>query len=323
MLSVAEEAAYQCRPEQVRGRRGRGPILGGMHDLTQANPDEAVADAVLRIHGPATAAVPLVLDSPHSGLRMPPDFGSVLPASALREGEDCFIDTLYMPAAARGIPLLAAQIPRTYLDVNRHAGDIDTDLLDAPWPDLLVPSGKARIGKALVWRTLDDGRPIYDRRLTVQELRQRIARVHVPYHAALRQLLQAARARHGQVFHINCHSMNAVSGTMGEGGPGRPRADVVLGDRDGTTCAPAFTAFVRDHLAGLGYDVAVNDPFKGVELVRAHSDPAAGFHSLQLEVNKRLYMDEASLRTHAGFDRLQADLMGLLDAIVARFAAPA
>jgi len=275
---------------------------------------------VLHIHGPHTAELPLVLDSPHSGTRVPPDFGSALPESALREGEDCFIDELYLPAAARGIPLLAAQFPRTYLDPNRHAGDIDTDLLDAPWPDALVPSGKARIGKALVWRTLDDGRPIYDRKLTVQELRQRIARCHAPYHQALQGLLQAAHARHGQVFHINCHSMNAVSGTMGEGGPGRARADVVLGDRDGTTCAPAFTAFVHAHLAARGYEVKVNDPFKGVELVRAFSNPAAGFHSLQLEVNKRLYMDEATLQKHDGFGRLQADLMGLLEAIARRFA---
>ena len=276
-------------------------------------------DDVLRIHGPATAALPLVLDSPHSGTRMPADFGSALPESDLRDGEDCFIDELYLPATERGIPLLAAQFPRTYLDPNRHAADIDPDLLDAPWPDALVPSGKARIGKALVWRTLDDGRPIYNRKLGVDELRQRIARFHAPYHAALRGLLEAAHARHGQVFHINCHSMNAVSGTMGEGGAGQRRADVVLGDRDGSTCAPAFTAFVRDHLAALGYEVKVNDPFKGVELVRAFADPAAGFHSLQLEVNKRLYMDEATLEKHDGFSRLQADLMGLLAAIAQRF----
>lgn len=276
-------------------------------------------DNILRIHGPGEAALPLVLDSPHSGTCMPTDFGSALPDAALREGEDCFIDQLYLPAADLGIPLLAAQFPRTYLDPNRHAGDIDPDLLDAPWPGALVPSGKARIGKALVWRTLDDGRPIYDRKLTVAELRQRIARCHAPYHAALRRLLDTAHARHGQVFHINCHSMNAVSGAMGEGGAGQRRADVVLGDRDGTTCAPAFTAFVRDHLAARGYEVKVNDPFKGVELVRAFANPAAGFHSLQLEVNKRLYMDETTLQQHAGFARLQADLMGLLDAVAVRF----
>ena len=301
-------APIRCDPEPGPAPRPWRAILDRMND------------DVLCIHGPHQAARPLVLDSPHSGFCMPADFGAALPESDLRDGEDCFIDELYLPATKRGIPLLAALFPRTYLDPNRHAGDIDLDLLDEPWPDEHVPSGKARIGKALVWRTLDDGRPIYSRKLTVQELRQRIARCHVPYHQALRGLLDAAHASHGVVYHLNCHSMNAVSGTMGEGGAGRPRADMVLGDRDGTTCAPEFTAFVHEVLTGQGYQVAVNDPFKWVELVRAHCDPAAGRHSLQLEVNKRLYMDENTLQKHAGFGKLQADLMTLLDAIDARFA---
>jgi len=282
----------------------------------------AMTDDLLRSHGPQVAALPLVLDSPHSGTGMPADFCAALPEADLRDGEDCFIDELYLPATERGIPLLAAQFSRTYLDPNRHAGDIDLDLLDAPWPDLYQPSGKARIGKALVWRLLDDGRSIYDRRLTVQELRQRIARCHAPYHQALRRLLDAAHARHGVVYHLNCHSMNPVSGLMGEGPIGQPRADMVLGDRDGTSCAPAFTEFVRGWLAGRGYEVAVNKPFKGVELVRAFADPAAGRHSLQIEVNKRLYMDRATLQRHDGFGRLQADLMDLLQAITRQAAPP-
>jgi N-formylglutamate amidohydrolase len=276
-------------------------------------------DNILRIHGPLGAPCSLVLDSPHSGSFMPVDFGSVRTADELRDGEDCFIDELWLPAAARGVPLLAAQFPRTYLDPNRHAGDIDLDLLDGPWPDAHVPSGKAQIGKALLWRTLDDGRPLYDRRLGVAEVQQRIARYHQPYHQALKQLLDAAHARFGVVHHLNCHSMNAVSGAMGQGGAGVPRADIVLGDRDGTTCAPEFTAFVRDVLVGFGYGVKVNDPFKGVELVRAYADPAAGRHSLQLEINKRLYMDDHPVRPHAGFASLQAHLMQLVDAIAGEF----
>ena len=275
-----------------------------------------MTDQPLIIHGPEVAAVPLVLDSPHSGTGMPADFGAALPEAELRDGEDCFIDALYLPATEQGIPLLAARFSRTYLDPNRHVGDIDLDLLDAAWPDVYQPSGKARIGKALVWRLLDDGRPIYSRKLTVQELRQRIARYHAPYHLALRRLLDAAHARHGVVYHLNCHSMNPVSGLMGEGPTGQPRADLVLGDRDGSSCAPEFTEFVRAWLAGRGYDVAVNKPFKGVELVRAYADPAAGRHSLQIEINKRLYMDLATLQRHEGFARLQLDVMALLAAIV-------
>lgn len=272
------------------------------------------------VHGPTPALRPVVLDSPHSGCVFPADFGAAVSEFDLRDGEDSFIDELWRPATERGIPLLAAQFPRTYLDVNRHAGDIDLALLDAPWPHAHQPSGKARIGKALLWRTLDDGRAIYDRLLSVAEVQRRIERCHQPYHQALRGLMDAAHARFGVVYHLNCHSMNAVSGVMGEGGAGVARADMVLGDRDGTSCAPAFTAFVHEVLSAQGYDVRVNDPFKGVELVRAHSDPAAGRHSLQLEVNKRLYMDEATRERHAGFDKLQADLMALLDAIDRRFA---
>ena len=276
-------------------------------------------DPVVIVHGPAEAEVPLVLDSPHSGYAMPADFGSARTEAELREGEDCFIDELYRPATARGVPLLAALFPRTYLDPNRHAGDIDPDLLSEPWPHPLVASEKARIGKALVWRTMDADKPIYDRLLTVAEMRARVEGYHRPYHEALRSLLDAAHARFGAVWHINCHSMGPTTSVLIEGVDGQPRADIVLGDRDGTTCAPEFTAFVHDVLAGHGYDVRVNDPFKGVELVRAYADPAGGRHSLQLEINKRLYMDTTGLSKHAGFGVLQGHLMDLVDRILERF----
>lgn len=265
--------------------------------------------------GSRAAAIPLVLDSPHSGRAFPHDFDAVVSEFDLREGEDCFVDELYLPATETGAPLLAAQIARTYLDVNRHRGDIDLELLDAPWPHEYAPSGKHRIGKALIWRLLDDGRPIYGRRLKVHEVAARIERVHTPYHRALAALLDDAYARFGRVYHLNCHSMAAVGASMSEGGAGTTRPDFVLGDRDGTSCAPAFTEFVRATLTAMGYAVRVNDPYKGVELVRAYSDPARGRHSLQIEINKRLYMDEATRRKHAGFERLQRDLTRLAEAI--------
>ena len=269
-----------------------------------------------RLHGPAVPTVPLVLDSPHSGLRFPSDFDAVVGELDLRDGEDCFVDQLYLPATELGVPLLAAEFPRTYLDNNRHAGDIDLELIDGGhWPHAFVPSGKAAIGKALVWRTLDDGRAIYGRRLTVDEVVGRIERVHAPYHGALRQLIDAAHAQFGEAFHINCHSMNSVAGKMGEGGEGTERADFVLGDRDQTTCDPAFTEFVRQALAAMGYAVKVNDPYKGVELVRAYSDPARGRHSLQVEINKRLYMDEERCVPNEGYATLQRNLTTLVEAI--------
>ncbi|HET7525580.1 MAG TPA: N-formylglutamate amidohydrolase [Burkholderiaceae bacterium] len=274
----------------------------------------------LVIHGPRWPERPLVLDSPHSGRLRPPGFDTVLDDSALRTAEDSFVDELYLPATQRGIPLLAARWSRVYLDVNRLADDIDPDLLDAPWPGGATASSKARLGKALLWRTLDDGRAVYARRLAPAEVTQRIERCHAPYHRTLRGLLDAAHQRFGHVVHINCHSMNAVAGAQGEGGAGSARADFVLGDRDGTTCDPALTGFVRATLAAMGYEVRINDPFKGVALVQAYSAPSRGRHSLQIEINKRLYMDEATQQRHAGFDSLQRDLMRLLDAVIERAA---
>ncbi|HZF79401.1 MAG TPA: N-formylglutamate amidohydrolase [Rubrivivax sp.] len=270
--------------------------------------------SAIRIHGPAQPEIALVLDSPHSGFHMPADFGSCRSESELRDGEDCFVDELWLPSA-RGFPLLAATFPRTYLDLNRHPGDIDAELLAEPWPGDRVPSGKARIGKALLWRTLDDGRPIYDRKLTVAEVQRRIALYHRPYHEALLGLLNAAHAKFGVVLHLNCHSMNPVSGFMGQGGAGVARADIVLGDRDGSSCAPRWTHFVRDFFASCGYEVKINDPFKGVELVRAYSNPAAGRHSLQIEINKRLYMNCATLSKTPGFAVLQTQLVQLVGAL--------
>ena len=268
-------------------------------------------------HGPIDVMQPLLLDSPHSGRVFPGDFGAAVSEHALRDGEDCFVDELWRPATARGVWLLAATCARTYIDVNRHRGDIDLDLLDGgQWPDDHEPSGKAAIGKALVWRTLADGTPIDRRKLGVDEMRARIERWHRPYHRALAERIDATHARFGVSVHLDCHSMNAVAGAGGVGSAGEIRADVVLGDRDGTSCDPALTQRVREVLAGMGYDVRVNDPYKGVELVRAYADPAAGRHSLQIELNKRLYMDEATRSRHGGFEALQGNLLVLVDALL-------
>ena len=136
MLATSCGGAIRVAPYWCAPRAGPGP-----------GDTAAMTDEPLIIHGPQVAAVPLVLDSPHSGTGMPADFGAALPVADLRDGEDCFIDELYLPASALGIPLLAAQFSRTYLDPNRHVGDIDLDLLDAPWPDLYQPRSLSDLGR--------------------------------------------------------------------------------------------------------------------------------------------------------------------------------
>ncbi|QJR13231.1 hypothetical protein DSM104440_00013 [Usitatibacter palustris] len=264
---------------------------------------------------PSGHPVPLVLDSPHSGTRYPADFSPALSLEKLRQAEDSYVDELYASAPGHGATLISALFPRSYIDPNRSVLDIDTALIDAPWPGPAQASRKTELGIGLIWRILDTGEPIYTRKLTVAEVKRRITQFHQPYQKAVKDALDAAHAHFGAVWHINCHSMPAVSSNISEEGPGKSRSDFVLGDRDGTTCSPEFTALVATTLRGLGYDVKVNDPYKGVELVRAFSDPAAGRHSLQIEVNRRLYMDERTRTRSSGFETLRANLDRMVKAV--------
>lgn len=271
---------------------------------------------IFKIHRPSGLPAPLVLDSPHSGHQFPDDFGAALSIERLRSAEDVLVNQLYAGAPAHGAHLLEACFPRSYIDPNRSAGDIDLELLDGPWPHLYEPSGKARLGKALVWRTLDDGAAIYASRLSVATVAHRITHYLQPYQAALKSLLDQAHVAHGVVYHINCHSMDPVGGAMAEGVTGRARADVVIGDRDGTTCEPGFTRCVADFFVSRGYSVAINDPYKGVELVRMYSAPLQGRHSLQIELNKCLYLQSGSLQPSTGFPKLASDLNQLMAELV-------
>lgn len=268
---------------------------------------------------PAGHAVPLVLDSPHSGTWYPDDFLPAVQLEVLRQAEDSYVDELYATGPQRGATLIAAQFPRSYIDPNRSLLDIDASLLDAPWPGPAVPSRKTQLGVGLIWRVLDSGQAIYARKLSVAEVRRRIVDFHQPYQRAVKNALDEAREHFGAVWHLNLHSMPAVSGNISEEGPGKRRADFVLGDRDGTTCEAGFTAAVADALRAMGYEVKVNDPYKGVELVRAFSDPADARHSLQIEVNRRLYMDERTREKSSGYAALKRDLDRLLE-IVAGYA---
>ncbi len=259
---------------------------------------------------------PLVLDSPHSGVAYPADFGHCLDAATLRRAEDTHVEKLYDFSMALGASWVEALFPRSYIDVNRSLVEMDTSVLADAWPGALAADAQAlakvRLGKGLIWRCTDDGTAIYNRHLTAAEVQARIEACWLPYHHALEQAIEATHRRHGYCIHLNCHSMPAVAGSHATEFAGLAHADFVVGDRDGTTASPQLSQKVCHFLRGLGYSVEYNHPYKGVELVRRHSSPALHRHSIQLEVNRRLYMDEESLRLHAGFGRLRDDLEQLV-----------
>src|SRR5690606_10077347 len=190
-------------------------------------------------------------------------------------------------------------------------------LLAEPWTTDLHPTEKSRLGHGLIWSKARK-QPIYDRKLWVAEVENRIGTYHQPYHQALAGQIEAAYEHFGVVWHLNLHSMPSNSYEVLEIDTDKPLADFVLGDRDGTTCDPTLLGIIEDFLRERGYTVARNDPFKGVALIARMGRPDDNRHSLQIEVNRALYMDEASYEKSSNFATLQADLAGL-SARVAEF----
>lgn len=263
---------------------------------------------------------PLVLDSPHSGTAYPDDFGHACELLTLRRAEDTHVEKLYDFAPALGASWVEAFFPRSYLDANRDTTEIDVSLFDEPWPEAVATDakvmGKVRLGKGLVWRTTDDGVPIYQRKLGVAEVQARIARCWEPYHAAVAQAIDSAHQRHGYSIHLNCHSMPAVASSHATEFPGEVHADFVIGNRDGTTSSGPLARLVCAHLESRGYSVSLNHPYKGVELVRRYGEPLQQRHSIQIEINRKLYMDEQTLEMHEGAVPLKASLQSLVQLLL-------
>lgn len=267
---------------------------------------------ILTVVEPEGEPSPVVFDSPHSGAVYPRDFGHAAPFEVMRSGWDAYIDELFATAPAHGATLLKAEFPRTYIDPNRALDDLDVEMLDGPWPEPLEASGKTALGKGLIWRLVGKGMPVYDRKLRVTEVQGRIGLYWRPYNDTLTNLLDGVKRRFGGVWHIDCHSMPSVW-PQGNPGGGEPvTSDFILGDRDGTTCARDFRELVRETLTGFGYKVAVNDRFKGVEIVRREGRPAENRHSLQIEITRTRYMSEQTFGKTEGFDELKADLDRLI-----------
>jgi len=265
---------------------------------------------------PRDAAAPLLFDSPHSGREYPGDFGSSLALSDLRRGEDAWVDELISHAASLGVTVLLATRPRCYLDLNREVDDIDPGMLAGPFPGPLSPSEKSERGMGLIRRLVVPGVPIYDRLLPVAEVRNRIETVYVPYHAMLRELRTRLLERHGRLWHINWHSMKSLGNAMTPDGEGAPRPDFVVGDLKGLSADPTVTGTVVGILEGLGYRVAVNAPYAGGKIVREMGEPAARVHSVQIEVNRGLYLDEIRVEKTPGFERLRQDLASFSASLV-------
>lgn len=258
-------------------------------------------DAAFRVTLTEGTVGPFVFASPHSGSRYPADMGgAALPEASLRSAEDALVDQLIACGPAHGAALIAGQVGRAYLDLNREPDELDPLLIaDA---GVMEASPRAAAGYGVVPRLSGDGQPLYDRRLSLDEVQGRIARVHAPYHGALAELMMRARERNGRAVLVDWHSMPARAGGSGRG------VEVVLGDRHGSSCDPAITRRLRALFEGMGWRVALNHPYAGGYSTRLWARPDEGFHAIQIELSRALYFDEAAMAPGLGWSRCEKGL---------------
>jgi N-formylglutamate amidohydrolase len=277
--------------------------------MTQTNGDLSPPFEIVE---PANWRAPIIFNSPHSGSVYPEEFlnASRIDLAALRRSEDSFMDELIGHLGARGFPVVTVNFPRSYVDVNREPYELDPRMFTGRLPSFAnTRSMRVAGGLGTIPRVVGDGQEIYRERLSVDDALGRIEALYKPYHRALRRLINKAHQSFGTVIVVDCHSMPSVGVSRDE--PRRP--DVVIGDRYGTSCAPLLPELVEETLAGLGYSVGRNKPYAGGFITEHYGNPASGLHTVQLELNRAVYMDERRRERGPRFAQVAADFVTLAD----------
>lgn len=269
-------------------------------------------DNPFTIDQPAIRRVPFVFNSPHSGRYYSQEFlaHTKLNHLAIRRSEDFLVDELFANVVPQGAPLLKANFPRAWLDVNREPYELDPAMFNGKLPAFVnTTSTRVSGGLGTIARIVSEAEEIYREQLTIEDGLGRIDKIYKPYHAALRNLLARAVVGFGHAVLVDCHSMpssrdrNNTRVTRNYS-----RADFVIGDRHGTSCSPDLTHGACEFLRDLGYDVAINKPYAGGFITEHYGRPENGLHAIQIEINRSLYMDEIRMERKKHFGQLVHDI---------------
>ena len=263
---------------------------------------------------PRRLVAPLVFNSPHSGRVYPERFLAMtrLDHLSIRQSEDAWVDELFARAPHLGAPMLRAHFPRAYLDVNREPWELDPTMFVEPLSDRFnTTSPRVAAGLGTLARVVAENKPIYKDRLSLDDARMRIEGIYHPYHAALQTLLSEAIAVFGVAVLIDCHSMPRITRSNDKVSP-----DIVLGDRYGTTCAPALIDLAETVFTSAGLKVARNRPYAGGFATRSYGRPQHGVHALQIEISRHLYMNEVTLAKNDGFEAIRSLVERLIFSLI-------
>ncbi|GEO86060.1 MULTISPECIES: N-formylglutamate amidohydrolase [Alphaproteobacteria] len=262
---------------------------------------------LFEVREPETQSIPFVYNSPHSGRRYPLSFldQSRLDDRTIRRSEDHYVDELFGAAPAFGAPMLLAHFPRAFVDVNREPYELDPKMFSETLPPYAnINSARVAGGLGTIPRIVAENVEIYARRLPLAEALERIEAIYKPYHACLRRLIARTHARFGFGVLIDCHSMPGNIRVAGSG----IHPDFIIGDRYGTSASSELSQAALEFLEGLGFLAVRNKPYAGGFITEHYGRPARGLHALQIEVNRALYIDEATLAKRGDFNALAGSI---------------
>jgi N-formylglutamate amidohydrolase len=286
--------------------------------MAAAPADEEIHPAY-EIVRPARRTAPVVFTSPHSGRHYPAAFlaASRLDPQTLRTSEDFLVDLLFADAVAHGGPLLKANFPRAFLDVNREPYELDPAMFIDPLPrHANATSARVAGGLGTIPRIVADQEEIYAEAMPYAVAERRIAAYYRPFHAALSGLMAETLDGWPFALLLDLHSMPS-SAALPQPGRHGERADIVLGDRFGSSCDADLTDALEEALTAQDFSVMRNRPYAGGFITAAWGRPAEGFHAIQIEVNRALYADERLLKPLPRFRGVAGRLVAALGTFVA------
>ncbi len=264
-----------------------------------------------KLHLPEVQTTSVVFASPHSGREYPWAFlrKSVLDEQMIRSSEDAFVDMLIENASACGAPMLAAVMPRAYLDLNRSADELDPAVIEGA--KRVNHNPRIASGLGVIPRVVSNGREIYRGKMKLSEAHARIANYWRPYHDRLQALLDSTRLEFGKAILVDCHSMphEATDAMMR---PGLPRAEIIIGDRFGASASSAIVDQLEDVFLRAGLKVSRNTPFAGAYITQNYGRPSHGQHAIQIEIDRSLYMNELLVRPNGNFHAFKRLMSGVV-----------
>jgi len=309
--AITDNAALKAAPFGGNATPQTGGFQGRRRTMTQL--DEELPPP-FEIVEPDDWRAPIIFNSPHSGSAYPDEFlrASRIDLAGLRRSEDSFMDELIAGLSDLGFPTVSVNFPRSYVDVNREPYELDPRMFSGRLPSFAnTRSMRVAGGLGTIPRVVGDGQEIYRERLSVDDALARIEALYKPYHRALRRLINKAHQAFGTVIVVDCHSMPSIGVSRDE--PRRP--DVVIGDRYGTSCAALLPDMVEETMSAMGYSVGRNKPYAGGFITEHYGNPASGLHTIQLELNRAIYMDERQRERSTRFAQVAADFTELAEVL--------